>query len=95
MSLKDWRLLIAEKRAKQLASIPKEWLLTPEELPPKEVLDVTTFPDTCGRLSAKEIEITNSSVEVLLQKLAAAEWSAVEVTTAFYKRATIAHQLVS
>jgi amidase len=34
-------------------------------------------------------------VEVLLKKLSSAEWSAVEVTTAYYKRAIVAQQLAS
>lgn len=90
----DWRSIIADKRARQLASIPKEWLISPDGLPPKDTLDVSTFPESCGRLSAKELEMTDSSVSILLSKLAQSEWSSVEVTTAFYKRAIIAHQLV-
>ncbi|KAG9314390.1 amidase signature domain-containing protein [Chiua virens] len=39
--------------------------------------------------------ITNEDVIVLLGRLAGGEWSAVEVTTAFYKRAVVAHQLVN
>lgn len=89
---KTWQELVADKKQRQADSIPKEWIITP---PDESVLDVTSIPEACGLLSPKEIAITGSSVEVLLQKLAAAEWSSVEVTTAFYKRAIIAQQLVS
>ncbi|KAF9241343.1 amidase signature domain-containing protein [Melanogaster broomeanus] len=41
------------------------------------------------------LHITNTDVDVLLKKLASAEWSSVAVTTAFYKRAIIAQQLVN
>jgi amidase len=87
-----WQELAAEKKARQAASIPKEWLIVP---PASDVLDVTDFPPKCGLLSARELEITGvSQVATLLNKLATGEWSSVEVTTAFCKRAIIAHQLV-
>jgi amidase len=87
-----WTTLIAEKKKRQLESIPQEWIVTP---PSDSTLDVSAFPETCGLLNAREIEITNTSVDVLLEKLACAAWTAVDVTTAFYKRAIIAHQLVN
>lgn len=81
-----------DKQARQKAAIPKEWLIIPV---PEDKLNVMDVPETCGLLTQRELEITHcSDVAVLLNKLANAEWSAVEVTTAFYKRATIAHQLV-
>lgn len=87
-----WTALVAEKKQRQLKSIPQEWLVTP---PPSSTLDVTGFPESCGLLNAREIEITNTSVDVLLKKIASAEWTAVDVTTAFSKRAIVAHQLVN
>ncbi|KAI0361655.1 general amidase [Trametes cingulata] len=93
MAEQQWQQLVADKRRRQQEAIPKEWLIDP---PPPQVLDVRTFPDTCGLLSDREILITNTrDVDVLLEKLATAEWSAVEVTTAFYKRAIVAQQLVN
>jgi len=87
-----WTRLVEEKKQRQLKSIPQDWLVSP---PPDSTLDVTGFPETCGLLTAREIEITNTSTDVLLQKLAGSEWSSVDVTTAFYKRAIVAQQLVS
>ena len=87
-----WKDIAAEKRARQAATIPKEWILS--NLPPKDTLNVIDFPEKCGLLKPKEIDITNSDVDVLLENMAKRIWSAVEVTTAFSKRAVIAHQLV-
>ncbi|KAL4251646.1 amidase family protein [Abortiporus biennis] len=88
-----WKDIVAEKRQRQTASIPKEWIIDP---PPSSQLDVTSFPDKCGLLTDRELEITNTTdVDVILKKLASAEWSSVEVTTAFYKRAIVAQQLVN
>lgn len=88
----SWQDLVADKKRRQQNSIPKDWLIN---TPPEGVLDITSVPRECGLLSEKEIEITETEdVDALLQKLATAEWSSVEVTTAFYKRAIVAHQLV-
>jgi len=73
-------------------SIPKEWIIPPL---PDSVLDVSQYPETCGLLTSKDIEITSTTdVDNLLHKIASGAWSSVEVTTAFAKRAIIAHQLV-
>lgn len=65
-------------------------------MPPESQLNVMDIPAKCGILTARELEITEIiDVDILLKKLSSAEWSSVEVTTAFLKRAVIAHQLVS
>jgi amidase len=87
-----WTKVVEDKKARQEASIPKDWLL--KDLPAKDIQDVWRFPEQCGLLSAKELEITATPVDLLLVKLADATWSAVEVTTAFSKRAIVAHQIV-
>ncbi|KAI0260490.1 general amidase [Gloeopeniophorella convolvens] len=88
-----WQELVAEKKHRQAASIPKEWLITP---PADNVLDVTGVPAQCGLLSAHDLEITElNDVSALLDKLARGEWSSVEVTTAFAKRAIVAHQVTN
>ena len=92
MASKHWSELAAAKRAQLSNSIPQEWVL--RNLPPKETLTVIDFPEKSGLLTEREIEITRSEVSALLDKLTKGVWSAVEVTTAFAKRAVIAHQLV-
>ncbi|KAF8832169.1 hypothetical protein HHX47_DHR1001153 [Lentinula edodes] len=89
--MSDWRAIAAKKKAKQQALIPKEWMLKLDDIPIGA--DVSRVPETCGLMTVTEIQITNSDVDDLLEKLAAGEWSSVLVTTAFYKRAIIAHQL--
>ena len=87
-----WSDLAADKKRRQQEAIPKKWLIAH---PPETTLNVTGLPETYGLLTSKELAITNEDVDILLKKLAGGEWSAVEVTTAFYKRAIIAQQLVN
>ncbi|KAJ4485909.1 general amidase [Lentinula aciculospora] len=91
----DWRAIAAKKKAEQLALIPKEWTIKLDEIPHHIEADVSRIPETCGLLSATELQITNSDVADLLEKLAAGKWTSVSVTTAFYKRAIIAHHLTN
>ncbi|KAK9449118.1 amidase signature domain-containing protein [Limtongia smithiae] len=84
--------LVAEKLAERESRIPQEWRITFDESKPC-LLDV---PSTCGLLSAKELEITENYDSVgLLAELAAGKLSAVEVATAFNKRAAIAQQCLN
>ncbi|KAI0778153.1 general amidase [Trametes elegans] len=88
-----WQEHVQHKRELQKAAIPKEWVITPV---PKEQANVLDVPKSCGMLTERELEITEATdITMLLNKLASAEWSAVEVTTAFSKRAVIAHQVVN
>lgn len=88
----SWQELVAEKKRRQVESIPEGWLITP---PADDILDVTDVPSNCGLLSARELEITAvSEVAVLLNNLATGEWKSRDVTNAFCKRAIVAHQLV-
>ncbi|TCD60219.1 hypothetical protein EIP91_010541 [Steccherinum ochraceum] len=88
----NWRALAADKKHRQEAAIPKEWRIPPV---PDTQLDVTSVPEKCGLLTEKELEITNTDVTTLLARLSSAQWSSVEVTLAFYKRAIVAQQVVN
>ncbi|EJU01835.1 general amidase [Dacryopinax primogenitus] len=89
----DWKTVAARKKAAQLAALPKEWIIDPPELSRR---NVTNVPAECGLLTPRELEITDTKdVALLLEKLAKGEYTAVEVTTAFYKRAVIAHQMTN
>lgn len=88
---KAWITLCLDKKKRQHALIPKEWIVP---LPPADKLNVISFPQESGLLTTLELEITESNVETLLHKLAAGEWSSVHVTCAFYKRAIVAQQVV-
>ena len=93
MPTEDWKALCAARKQRQLAAIPDAWKIAP---PPDDVRDVRDVPLACGLLTPREVEITEASADLtaLLAKLHSGEWSSVEVTTAFYKRAIIAQQLV-
>ncbi|KAJ7675696.1 general amidase [Mycena polygramma] len=91
--MSDWQARCAQRKRVQTESIPKEWIIA---APPKDKLNVMDVPFQCGLLDKLEIEITETvDVQIILDKLRRAEWSSVQVTTAFYKRAIIAQQLTN
>lgn len=96
----SWQALSADRKQRQLDSIPPEWII---HVPPAHDHNSNVYtrqsvmhvPETCGSLSPLDVEITNTiDIDILLGNMATARWSAVQVTTAFCKRAIIAHQLV-
>ncbi|TXT04862.1 hypothetical protein VHUM_03945 [Vanrija humicola] len=91
---KTWEDVAAGKQAAREALIPDEWRLPKETLAnlPKNVLDI---PRTSGLLTARELEITETTAPRLVEKLIARTYTSLEVTTAFAKRAIIAHQLTN
>ena len=94
MASKKWEDIGAEAREKLTSSIPSEWRIPKDELPPAEQLDVTGFPAKSGLLTDNELAITDSYATQIVQNIAKGEWKAEDVTRAFCKRAAIAHQLV-
>lgn len=90
----SWELLAAKKRAALLASIPDEWRIPDQLLPPESQLDVTTWPETSGWFTPAELAITQCDASDLISKLSSGELKSEEVTRAFCKRASAAHQLV-
>jgi amidase len=91
----NWEEIAARKRAALLASIPNEWIIPENIRPPEEQADVTTFPKQSGWFTGRELEITDLGATQLLAKLTSGQWSSEEVTEAFCKRASAAHQLVN
>ncbi|KAI8670258.1 Amidase [Fusarium keratoplasticum] len=86
----------AEKCRKILRdSMNPAWLLSPKELAPASQLNVSTFIETCSLLTARELKITATSATGLVQQMASGSLTALETTTAFLKRAHIAHQLTN
>lgn len=76
-------------------SIQKQWLLPAEKLPSPDRLNVIDVPRECGLLSNAEIDMTETDATGLVEKMRQGFWTAEAVLTAFLKRATIGHQLVS
>lgn len=83
---------VAKRRGKEIKSgIPQEYLL-PETSFTQNCINL---PEKSGLLSRRELELTNLTATELLKLIHDETYSAVEVTTAFCKRAAIAHQAVS
>jgi amidase len=91
----SWEELGAKKRSDLQASIPREWRIPDSLLPPLTQDDVTGWPEESGWFTVKELAITNMTAAELLSKMAAGELKSEDVTRAFCKRASAAHQLVS
>lgn len=97
-SSSSWRQAAAAKLKSRFASIPSEWHLPASilsDINEKSGTDVRSIPASCGILSASELEITETPVAELLVKLQSRDWTSEAVTTAFCKRASIAHQLTN
>lgn len=89
-----WEDIGNRAQAKVWDSIPAEWLIPEDKMPPEGEADVTIFPYNSGMLTEHEIVITNVLASEIVQQVAKGEWKAESVARAFCKRAAIAHQLV-
>jgi amidase len=94
MSEQNWEKIAAAKQAALAESIPTEYRIPKNLLPPESQLDVTPWPKQSGWFSEKELEITGSTASSILEKVSTKAWSAEDVAKAFCKRAAAAHQLV-
>lgn len=93
-----WKIKAAAKRAAEKEKIPPEWQLAPKYLTGHAESDdsVMHVPAECGILSTAEIEITEKYDAVSLAKaVQSRSIKAVDVATAFCKRAAIAQQLTN
>ena len=95
----NWQDLVAAKRHECEQKIPRDWLLSADQLALVQetpcLLDID-IPRRSGLLSEVELDLTeNYTASQLLVKLASGQASSLAVTTAFCKRAAIAQQFVS
>ena len=93
----SWETKTANKQAAEYAKIPTEWLLDAKFLGGDETSDASVLevPKQCGILSPAELDITEKYSAVALAKaVQSGSIKAVDVATAFCKRAAIAQQLV-
>lgn len=95
MSTGNWEEIARNKRQALLNKIPDEYRIPRELAPPASQLNVAVWPRESGWFTQRELEITESTATTILQKVAARQWTAEEVTRAFCKRAAASHQLVS
>lgn len=94
-TIDDWQTISTRAKQTLAASIPPEWRIPPEQMPPDTRLDVRDVPRSCGILSPRELEITESFATEILKNVHAGAWTAEDVTRAFCKRAALAHQLTN
>ncbi|KAF7946032.1 uncharacterized protein EAE97_005070 [Botrytis byssoidea] len=87
----SWQEIAKDKKDRIDASIPPEWRLKSQPTG-DNVIENTNIGDV---MSTDEVSITNSSATDLVAKMAKGELTSVEVTTAFCKRAALAHQLLN
>ena len=89
-----WEDTGKQARKRLLDSIPPEWRLPEDKLPPADQTNVLDFPSKLGLFTEHELSITTSTATHIVQAIASGEWKAIDVTRAFCKRAAVAHQLV-
>lgn len=89
----DWESRAKAKREAILNAIPEKWRLA--KLPSAEEQKDVTGAYIHQFLSEKEIAITETDAVGIADKVAAGDWSAMDVTEAFCHRASLAHQLVN
>lgn len=86
-----WEEVASRRREEITSAIPPEYLVPRNLLQNENLVDL---PYKCGILSPHELSITSLSATELLRLIHNETYTAVEVTTAFCKRAAIAHQAV-
>lgn len=87
----NWEATAADKKSRIAATIPAEWRL--KSIPTED--NVMGIPKSSGIMTAEELAITESSAVDLVSEMAAGKLTSVVVTTAFCKRAALAHQVAS
>ncbi|KAJ5096176.1 hypothetical protein NUU61_005532 [Penicillium alfredii] len=95
MSLTGWKIQAQKGRDILHNSIPKQWLLSADRLPPATQKNVTDFPRQSGLLSENELAITEMSATGLVAEMGHGRLKAEEVVVAFLKRAVLGHQLLN
>ncbi|KAF4959378.1 hypothetical protein FSARC_10754 [Fusarium sarcochroum] len=99
-----WEMRAAEKRNRSAQAIPSSWRLpshildglkTPLESNKNDLISLD-LPRRSGILTDTELDITESyNTRELIEKMAAGAFTALQVVTAFSKRAAIAQQLTN
>lgn len=95
MVLNVWETIRDRKLEQQRSRIPQEWLIPEDKLPSENVHNVLDTPRGCGVLNSREIRITEHyNARELGAAIQNREYTALEVTIAFCKRAAISNQLL-
>ncbi|EIM86154.1 amidase [Stereum hirsutum FP-91666 SS1] len=91
----SWKKVAHAKQEERLRKIPDKWRLPSHTLPSSETFDVLSFPELSGFFSDAELAITKATASHIVQNVASKTWTAVQVTEAFCKRASVAQQLLN
>ncbi|KAL4878803.1 amidase [Aspergillus karnatakaensis] len=90
----DWEKQAAKCRTILQQSIPKQYL-TELDLPPPSQHNVIDFPKESGKISQRELLITDSTASNIVSQIGSKTWTAEEVMVAFLKRAIIGQPLLN
>ncbi|KAL4941732.1 hypothetical protein BDV06DRAFT_212437 [Aspergillus oleicola] len=88
-----WQQIASEKRDANMAKIPPGWILEPQVLEDGRSRHSIVGDYIEGLLDAKSRYVTDMDVPELVARMGTGALTAVEVVTAFCKRAAYAHQL--
>ncbi|UPX16357.1 uncharacterized protein EKO05_0006765 [Ascochyta rabiei] len=89
-----WQSVSWQKKDQQFARIPSQWRLP--QPPPSSVTNYLGLPRECGLLTETELDITeNYDATALARAIRERKRTCLDVTTAFCKRAAVAHQLTN
>lgn len=94
MTIQNWQTQAQKGKDLLNNSVPKQWLVPADQLPPVTQKNVTDFPRKSGLLTERELGITELSATELVNGMGKGELSAEEVVVAFLKRSVLGHQLV-
>jgi amidase len=87
--------LITAARQRREAQLPDKYRIPKDKYPGSSETNVVTFAQKCGLFTPRELEITDANARDLVSKIGSGSYSCVEVTEAFIKRASYAHQLTN
>lgn len=94
MPLESWERQAQRGRDILHDSIPQQWLVSVDKLPPPSQKNVVDFPQLSGLLNERDLQITDLSATELVAEMGAGKLTAEETVVAFLKRAVLGHQLV-
>ncbi|KAK8136419.1 amidase [Apiospora sp. TS-2023a] len=93
LNQRSWEAMAAEKRAATISKIPESWRLSETDLSDAKGQRDLTAPFICKFLTEDEVAITAQNTTQIASAIQDGHLTAVQVTTAFCKRAAIAHQI--
>ncbi|KAG9692309.1 amidase, partial [Aureobasidium melanogenum] len=88
--MSSWQDICQFKRGLQAGNIPFNWRL---KSLPEDYESSIPIVESCGILTAEELDMTNTDASILVLKLQTGQLTAVKVVTAFCKRAAVLQQL--